>query len=200
MNKKILGILILGIFLMPLIGAHVAVQAKAPDSQQAQPGDNSAAMYFVGQGKVGLFHHNLTLDKTKQLIVETYGGRFNETQEPAGEGTMARIINAYLDGAPDHAPSLKITLDQDGKIYRIEALSPRFKTAKGLHAGSSWTEVRSAYPEAKINVESILMFSAPDDVTCRLSTKAQPDWQKINEGQEAPPEDLKIIGLFTFSR
>ena len=178
MNRKILGILILGVFLLPLVSAHIAVQAKA--------GDNPASMYFVGQGKVGLFHNNLTLDEAKQLIVETYGGRFNETQEPAGEGTTARVINAYWGETPDQAPALKITLDQDGKIYRIEALSPRFKTAKGLHAGSSWTEVRSAYPEAKINVEGILAFSAPDDVTCRLSTKGSTGLEKNKRGARRP--------------
>ncbi len=207
--------LILGLFLLAVLGGcsggekpigdNATAPVKAPNSpqaqtQQAKPDKNNPAMYIVGNGKVGLFHNKLTLDETKKLITGIYGGRLSEAREPAGEGTTARVINAYFNGAPDNAPSIKITLEKDGKIYRIETLSPEFKTAKGLHVGSTWAEIHNAYPQAKIIVEGIIAFHAPGDVTCRLSTKAKPDWQKVKAGQEKPPDDLKIIGMFTYTR
>ena len=195
MSKKMLGRLLLGLFLL------VAPWGLAESaSRQAGPDSSVPPMYIVGKGNVGLFHHKLTLDEARKLITANYGGRLSEAREPAGEGTTARVLSAYFNGAPDHAPSMKITLDNDGNIYRIEALSPEFKTTKGLHAGSTWAEIRSSYPQAKITVEEIIAFHAPDDVTCRLGTQANPNWQKVRAGQENPPDDLKITGLFTYPR
>ncbi|MHC1761405.1 MAG: hypothetical protein AB9917_18195 [Negativicutes bacterium] len=200
MSKRMLGVLLLGMFLLAVLGGCVESASQQAQAPQANPGKNNPAMYIIGNGKVGLFHNKLTLDEVKKLITGVYGGRLSEAREPAGEGTTARVVSAYFNGAPDHAPSIKITLDNDGNIYRIEALSPEFKTTKGLHVGSTWAEIRSMYPQAKVTVEEIIAFHAPEDVTCRLSTQANPNWQKIKAGHENPPDDLKIIGLFTYTR
>lgn len=200
MSKRMLGVLLLGMFLLAVSGGLVESASQQSQAPQANPDKKNPTMYIVGNGNVGLFHHKLTLDETRKLITETYGGRLREAREPAGEGTTARVLSAYFNGAPDHAPSIKITLDNDGNIYRIEALSPEFKTAKGLHAGSTWAEIRSMYPQAKVTVEEIIAFHAPEDVTCRLGTQANPNWQKVKTGQENPPADLKITGLFTYTR
>ncbi len=108
------------------------------------------------------------------------------------------MINAYFDKSNAKQLSIKITLDNEGKIYQIAAYSPEFKTVKGLHVGSTWAEIRSAYPQAKVTVEGVIGFLAEDRVTCKLSTQASPNWQKVNTGQESPPEDLKIVSLFTY--
>jgi len=200
MSKRMLGVLLLGLFLLAVSGGLVESASPQAIPPQANPDKKKPAMYIVGNGNVGLFHNQLTLDETRKLITGTYGGRLSEAREPAGEGTTARVINAYFNGAPDNSPSIKITLDNDGNIYRIEALSPEFQTTKGLHVGSTWAEIRSMYPQAKVTVEEIIAFHAPEDVTCRLSTQANPDWQKIKAGQETPPDDLKITGLFTYTR
>ena len=200
MSKKMLGRLLLGLFLLAVSGGCVESASQQAQGPQANPDKNNPAMYIIGNGKVGLFHNKLTLDEAKNLITGTYGGRLSETREPAGEGTTARVISAYFNGAPDNSPSIKITLDNDGNIYRIEALSSEFRTTGGLHAGSTWDEIRSSYPQAKITVEEIIAFHAPEDVTCRLSTQSNPNWQKVKTGQENPPDDLKITGLFTYPR
>lgn len=200
MSKKMLGRLLLGLFLLVVSGGLVESASQQAQAPQTSPDKKNPTMYIVGNGNVGLFHHKLTLDETRKLITGTYGGRLSEAREPAGEGTTARVVSAYFNGAPDHAPSMKITLDNDGNIYRIEALSPEFKTTKGLHAGSTWAEIRSRYPQAKVTVEEIIAFHAPEDVTCRLSTQSKPNWQKVKAGQENPPDDLKITGLFTYTR
>jgi len=188
MNKRGLGILLLGVFLLTILSGGTTASAAAP----------SAEMYAVGNGKIGLFHNNLTVDEAKSLITETYGGKFSEAKEPAGEGTTASVINAYFDKANDKQLSLKITLDNEGKIYQIAAYSPEFKTVKGLRVGSTWAEIRSAYPQAQVTVEGIIGFLAEERVTCKLSTKASPNWQNVKLGQENPPEDLKIVSLFTY--
>lgn len=206
MSKKALGMLILGMFLLTMVGGcgggeKPAVTASAPQqAQAAQPKTTATTseMYTVGNGKIGLFHNKLTVDAAKKLITETYGGKFSEAKEPAGEGSTARVINAYFDKSNDKQLSLKITLDNEGKIYQIAAYSPEFKTAKGLHVGSTWAEIRSAYPQAKVTIEGIIGFFAEDRVTCKLSTNASPNWQKVKSGQENPPADLKIISLFTY--
>ena len=190
MNKRGLGILILGVFLVTILIGGVGATASAAAS--------SAEMYAVGNGKIGLFHNNLTVDEAKELITRTYGGKFSEAKEPAGEGTTASVINAYFDKSNDKQLSIKITLDNEGKIYQIEAYSPEFKTVKGLHVGSTWAEIRSAYPQAHVTVEGIIGFLAEERVTCKLSTKASPNWQKIKSGQEIPPDDLEIVSLFTY--
>ena len=200
MKKKILGRLLLGLFLLVVSGGLVESASQQAQAPQVKPDKKNPTMYIVGNGNVGLFHHKLTLDETKKLITGTYGGRLREAREPDGEGTTARVISAYFNGAPDHEPSIKITLDNDGIIYRIEALSPEFRTTGGLHVGSTWAEIRSSYPQAKVTVEEIIAFHAPEDVTCRLGTQANPNWQKIKAGQENPPDDLKITGLFTYPR
>jgi hypothetical protein len=164
----------------------------------AQPKVADPAMYAVGNGKTGLFHNELTVDAAKNLIIGTYGGKFNEAKEPAGEGTTATVINAYFDPSNEQQLSLKITLDNTGNIYQIAAYSPKFKTVKGLHVGSTWAEIRSAYPEAKVTVEGIIGFLAEERVTCALSDREGLDWQKIKSGEENPPEDLTIIRLFTY--
>ena len=200
MRKRILGRLLLGLFLLIASGGLVESASHQAQASQASPENSIPAMYRVGKGNVGLFHHKLTLDEAKNLITGTYGGRLSEAREPAGEGTTARVVSAYFKGASDNSPSIKITLDNDGNIYRIEALSPEFRTTGGLHVGSTWAEIRSSYPQAKVTVEEIIAFHAPDDVTCRLGTQANPNWQKIKAGQENPPDDLKITGLFTYPR
>jgi hypothetical protein len=212
MRKRALGILSLGMFLVALLGGcgggekpagNTPAPQQAQASQQAQnPKPKTAAtnpeMYAVGNGKIGLFHNNLTVEEAKNLITGTYGGRFVEATEPAGEGTTARVVNAYFNSVDEKQPSLKITLDNGGKIYRIAAYSPEFKAAKGLHVGSTWTEIRSVYPQAKVTVEGVIAFMAEDRVTCQLGTKAKPDWQKVKTGQENPPDDLKIVSMFTY--
>lgn len=196
MNKKSLGLVLAGTLFLSILGGcsgganKSAVQLK---NDAANP-----EMYAVGNGKVGLFHNQLSIDEAKRLITGNYGGRFKEAQEPAGEGTTAHVINAYFDGKPDAQPAIKIILNTDGKIYRIEALSPEFKIAKGLHVGSSWADIRAAYPQAKVIVENIIVFMASDNVACRLNTNTKPNWKKIKSGQESPPDDLKIVSMFTY--
>ena len=205
MNKRGLGLLILGVFLLTIVSGcgeekkpTVNTQPAPQQTQSAQPKAVDPTMYAVGNGKIGLFHNKLTVDEAKKLIAGTYGGKFSEAKEPAGEGTTASVINAYFDKANDKQLSLKITLDNSGKIYQIAAYSPEFKTVKGLHVGSTWAEIRSAYPQAKVTVEGVIGFLAEERVTCKLGTKASPNWQKVKTGQENPPDDLKIISLFTY--
>jgi hypothetical protein len=196
MNKKSLGLVLAGALFLSILGGCSGGANKSvlqPQNDAAKP-----EMYAVGNGKVGLFHNQLSIDEAKQLITGPYGGRFKEGQEPAGEGTIAHVINAYFNGDPDAQPAIKITLNVDGKIYRIEALSPVFKIAKGLHVGSSWADIRAAYPQAKVIVENIIVFMASDNVACRLSTHTKPNWKKIKSGQENPPDDLKIVSMFTY--
>ena len=200
MSKRMLGVLLLGMFLLTVSGGLVESASQQAQAPQVKPDKKNPTMYIVGNGNVGLFHHKLTLSDAKNLITGTYGGRLSEAREPAGEGTTARVLSAYFKGDSDNSPSLKITLDNDGNIYRIEALSSEFRTTGGLHVGSTWAEIRSSYPQAKVTVEEIIAFHAPEDVTCRLGTQANPDWQKVRAGQENPPDDLKITGLFTYPR
>jgi hypothetical protein len=190
MNQRRLCILFLGLLLLTLLSPQ--------QTQAAQPKAADPAMYVVGNGRTGLFHNELTVDAAKKLITGVYSGKFNEAKEPTGEGTTAIVINAYFDPANDKQLSLKITLDNTGSIYQIAAYSPEFKTIKGLHVGSTWADIRSAYPLAKVTVEGIIGFIAEDRVTCELSDREDLNWQKIKSGEENPPDDLKIIRLFTY--
>lgn len=161
--------------------------------------EEAVALYSVGNGKSGLLHSKLTLEEAKELIVSTYGGSFSEAREAAGEGTTARVVNVYLNRAAASEPSLKITLDEAGKLYRIDILTGEFKTAKGLHVGSTWGEIKAVYPEAKLTLENIAAFHTPDDrVACVFSAKASLNWEAIRTGQENPPDELKVVRIFTY--
>ncbi|WP_378955874.1 hypothetical protein [Pelosinus sp. sgz500959] len=161
-------------------------------------GAGNAALYRVGHGRVGLLSRDLTINDAKRIITDTYQGRIIEKEEPAGEGTISRVVNVYLDSADDNHPALKIILDDKGKIYQIMAFSSEFKTAKGLHAGSSWAEIQKLYPNGKMRFEGVVAFFTPDDrVICSFDPKSKMNWEKINLGQENPPDDLKIMYLFT---
>ncbi len=155
--------------------------------------------YSIGNGKSGLLHKSLTLEEAKKLIVSAYGGSFIEAQEAAGEGTTARVVNVYLNAAALLEPSLKITLDESGKLYRIDIFAPEFKTTKGLHVGSTWGEIKAAYPGAKLTLENIAAFHTPDDrVAVVFSSKAPLNWEAIRSGAANPPDDLKVVRMFTY--
>ena len=203
MSKKMIGAFVMTVFLLTMLGGCGGGSRPASAGQpapvpQAKTAATHPEMFAVGNGKIGLFHKNMSVIEAKKLITGTYGGRFEEANEPAGEGTTANVINAYFAGAVDKQPSLKFTLNSKGDIYRIEALSAEFKAAKGLHVGSTWPEIRQVYPQAKVTVEGVVAFFAPENVTCRLKAKTTVDWWKQKGDEENPPDDLTIVSLYTY--
>ena len=203
MSKRMIGVLVVAMFLLIALGGCGGGSKPASAGQptpvpQAKTAATNPEMFAVGNGKIGLFHKNMSVVEAKKLITGTYGGKFEEAKEPAGEGTTASVVNAYFNGGPDKQPSLKFILSSKGDIYRIEALSPEFKAAKGLHVGSTWPEIRQAYPQAKVTVEGGIAFFAPENVTCRLKAKTSVDWWKSKGDEANPPDDLTIVSLFTY--
>jgi hypothetical protein len=202
-SKKMIGAFVMAALLLTILGGCGGGSKPASAGQpapvpQIKTAVTNPEMFAVGNGKIGLFHKNMSVAEAKRMITGTYGGRFEETKEPAGEGTTANVINAYFAGAPDKQPSLKFTLTSKGDIYRIEALSAEFKAAKGLHVGSAWPEIRQAYPQAKVTVEGVVAFFAPENVTCRLKAKTTVDWWKKKGDEATPPDDLTIVSIYTY--
>ncbi|HWR40149.1 MAG TPA: hypothetical protein VN611_11675 [Patescibacteria group bacterium] len=159
---------------------------------------NDSERYLVGDGHVGLIDSGLTPDGVNQVVRDVYQGRSVDAVEPVGEGRSARVTNIYIPAAAADQPAIKLIWDEAGKIYRLEACSSQFMTRQGIHAGSSWNEIVSIYPDAKLGFENIIAFYPGEKVTCMFDPHANVDWEAIRSGRTSVPGDLPVWRLFTY--
>ena len=182
-------------------GEKTVSNTAPPAQQQAQPAEQpqkqvtaNTDMYIVGNGNVGLLNKDLSANEVEKIITDTYKGRVIEKDSPAGEGTMVRAIYAYINGANENEPSIIIELNSKRQISNMRVFAPEFKTAKGLHAGSTWAEIKKEYPQAKITLEGTIFFSIPNErVSCQFRGN-----ENVKINWTNPPNDLQVKNLYIY--
>jgi hypothetical protein len=118
------------------------------DAQQAPPVKPDAS-FLVANGKAGVFEIGMTVDEAQAIagvsrtkLVAVYPeGMFQEELEISIAGFSAGpAIVAPISNFPCSLPALR----------GLEVRDPRFKTAHGIHVGSTLADIRKYQPAAKI--------------------------------------------------
>lgn len=147
-------------------------------------------VFLLGQGKAGLFHQGMTPAEVRRTATETYQGRTSESEEMVGEGATAQVLTVFLRENPKK-PALRFVLE-NRRIHRIEVLSPKFQTRKGVRVGSTWKDLHRLYPKGTITLENGPRFLLPDDdLGCEFDPEAS-----VNPARPAP--GLRVVRLYLF--
>ena len=156
-----------------------------------------SSKYTIGNGKIGLFTTDMSLDMIKKILIEQYDARIVQRNEPVGEGMVGQVVTAYVNNG--NAPSIKFTLKNDGEIYRTTIISPDFYTPEGIHVGSTWGEVRSIYPKARFRWgEGPHLYIPEVGAGCDIkfnSKQDKHDIRKLESGEEAYSDDTSITAI-----
>ena len=120
------------------------VEATATTPAEPEPAD-----LVIEKGRAGNIRLGMPIAEVRQSVVE--GTVVNDTLLTQ-EGQQA---TAYVLHTSDKAKGLLIEqqCEPDCQVWRISVLSPTYKTAEGIGVGSSYGEVKAAYPITTVAVE-----------------------------------------------
>ena len=121
-------------------------QVEATATTPTEPGP---ADLVIEKGRAGNIRVGMPVEEVRQSVVE--GTVVNDTLLTQ-EGQQA---TAYVLHTPDKKKGLLIDqqCEPDCQVWRISVLSPTYKTAEGIGVGSSFGEVKKAYPITTVAVE-----------------------------------------------
>lgn len=207
LNKNMVIGFLIALLVITLMVFSLQVRQKESMLKSSQTTQNNAvsginetkipSKYTIGNGKIGLFTTDMSLDMIKKILIEQYNARVVQRNEPVGEGMVGQVVTAYVNN--DNAPSIKFTLQDNGEIYRITIISPEFHTPEGIHVGSTWGEVRSIYPKAQFRWGEGPRLDIPEvGAGCSIkfnSKQSYHDVRKIESREETYSDDTSITDI-----
>ena len=207
LNKNMVIGFLIALIVITLMLFSLQVRQKESMLQSSQTTQNNAvsginktkipSKYTIGNGKIGLFTTDMSLDMIKKILIDHYNARIVHRNEPVGEGMVGQVVTAYVNNV--NANSIKFTLKDNGEIYRITIVSPDFYTPEGIHVGSTLGEVRSLYPKAKFIWGEGPYLNIPEvGIICGVkfnSVQGKHDPRKIESGEETYSNDTTIADI-----
>lgn len=168
---------------LPLI-AFMALQGGAV---------SAADDFLLARGRVG----KLMAGMPEDAIYRVYPRRITQKVDLQLEGLPSPAVQVFRTEDRRH-PSLVIRLDGPGSgIYGIEVMDPRFRTAKGIGAGSSFRQLRRAEKQLSFvtGEGNFGLFAKNLDMTFELATDPATERRLLDP--KAGPDPLSIIPAAT---
>lgn len=133
-----------------------SILPEVPDETAASP---DSSLFVIENKQIGKLRIGMPIDEMRAAA--TAGFRLNDTTLQQ-EGMPS---TAYILRQGNQAKGLLIeqTCDDACKVWRISVLNPKYKTAKGIHVGSTYGELQQAYKIRAVTVEEgNVVALAPD--------------------------------------
>jgi hypothetical protein len=151
-------------------------------------------------------HHNVSQFYGVPLDVMLEGLRRLPVRSRIGHASVEGDRDTVVTVDAATGVQLKITFDDDGKLYQIETSSPNAVGAKGIGVGSPLSAVKAAWPSGRllygwedgafatfVTGTNVLLRFNPDDLPAQAFDK---DWCK-SRATEIPEIKVQTISVFT---
>jgi hypothetical protein len=130
-------------------------------------GQSPTDTLLIGVGRIG----NVIMGMSIDSLYRTVRRERTILIDRFREGLFDPAIEIRL-GQPGARPTMvaEVTMSQCGLVVgRIEVYEPRFKTASGLHVGSTLADVRKQHPVQISNEEGLRAYSGDLPMTFELA-------------------------------
>lgn len=168
------------------------VEATATTAANPEPAD-----LVIEKGRAGNIRLGMPIEEVRQNVVE--GTVVNDTLLMQ-EGQQATGYLLYTN--EEKALLIEQNCEPDCEVQRISVLSPAYKTAKGIGVGSSYGEVKQAYPITTVAVEEDNFVAVSDEASMSFElddTKLPQDGKET--GRYNPgniPDDTRVTRVLLY--
>lgn len=168
------------------------VEATATTAAEPEPAD-----LVIDKGRAGNIRLGMPIEEVRQSVVD--GTVVNDTLLMQ-EGQQATAYLLYTN--EERALLIEQNCEPDCEVRRISVLSPAYKTAKGIGVGSSYGEVKQAYPITTVAVEEDHFVAVSDTAGMRFElddTKLPQDGKE--KGRYDPgniPDDTRVTRVLLY--
>ena len=175
------------------IAADTVAEVVVPDPEVIE-----AEQYMISPRLAGQVRINMSSDSLKALIPA-------ENLKPVQntlEGVPYTVYEIRNSQKGDQLLLLaeESCANQVCTIFRIRVLSPKFKTDKGIRVGSTFAEVKNAYPLSFVGIGETDFVAVSDEnkMTFTLDISRFPPKQLAKIKQEEIPDSTQVTSIMLF--
>jgi hypothetical protein len=172
---------------------ETVVSAPKPDPKVVE-----AEQYSLAPGRAGKIRVNMSSDTLKKMIpaenLKTVQRELEGVPYTAYELRNPKTGNQLLLLAEESCANEKCT------IFRIRVLSPKFKTDKGIRVGSTFAEVKNAYPLSFVGLgeADFVAISEKNKMTFTLDITNFPPKHLDRISPDEIPDSTRVTSIMLF--